>query len=197
MPQPLTWDMQLNGSPLIWDSPLNLAWDGMAPNTQPTPTTMDNHISATLSPTDKATILTKVGEIQALLPFLLNLTTDEKSSLPKMSAIRDGMDEVFAQEMAAHPELVPNFVDMTELDKDRALRTGLRDLHQQICALCEGIEDTLTAAGVDTYLAYLSFYHNVKQGAKRNVPGANTVLDNLKRFFPRGGGSTPPIPPNP
>jgi hypothetical protein len=49
---------------------------------------------------------------------------------------------------------------------------------------------------VDTYLAYLSFYNNVKQGAKRNVPGANTVLDNLKRFFPRGGGS-PPAPPTP
>jgi len=159
---------------------------------------MDNRISATLSPTDKTTILTKLGEISALLPFLLNLTAEEKSSLPKMSAIRDGMDEAFSQEMTAHPEMVPNFVDMTEVAKDRALRTALRDLHQQMCALCEGLEDTLTAAGVDTYLAYLSFYNNVKQAAKRNVPGANTVLDNLKRFFPRGGGgSTPPTPPNP
>lgn len=152
---------------------------------------MDNHISATLSPTDQTAILTKLGEIADLLPFRLNLTIDEKSALPKMSAIRDGMDETFAQEMAAHPELVPNFVDMTELAKDRALRTALRDLHQQMHALCESIEDTQTAAGVDTYLAYLSFYNNVKQAAKRNVPGANTVLDNLKRFFPRGGGSTP------
>ena len=25
----------------------------------------------------------------------------------------------------------------------------MRDLHQQMCALCEGIEDTLTAAGVN------------------------------------------------
>ena len=49
---------------------------------------------------------------------------------------------------------------------------------------------------MDTYLAYLSFYKNVKQAAKRNVPGANTVLDNLKRFFPRGGG-TPRPPPAP
>ncbi|MDZ4402145.1 hypothetical protein [Prosthecobacter sp.] len=193
MPLPLTWD----SSSLTYDSS-GLIWDGTAPTPNPH-TTMDNRISATLSPTDKATILTKVGEIQALLPFLLNLTTDEKSALPKMSAIRDGMDEVFAQEMAAHPELVPGFVDMTELAKDRALRTPLRDLHQQICALCEGIEDTLTAAGVDTYMAYLSFYNNVKQAAKRNVPGANTVHENLKRFFPRGGGSTPtpPAPPTP
>ena len=192
MPQPLTWD-----SNLAWDTP-GLTWDGfVAPNTN-THTTMDNRISATLAPADKATILTKLGEISDLLPFLLNLTADEKSSLPKMSAIRDGMDEAFSQEMAAHPEMVPNFVDMTEVAKDRALRTALRDLHQQMCALCEGLEDTLTAAGVDTYLAYLSFYSNVKQGAKRNVPGADTVLENLKRFFPRGGGGTPPpTPPTP
>lgn len=50
-------------------------------------------------------------------------------------------------------------------------------------------------AGVDTYLACLSFYNNVQQTAKRNVPGSNTVLDNLKRFFPCGGSSTPPAPP--
>lgn len=195
MPQPLTWD-----SGLAWDAPApGFTWDGLvADNPQPKHTTMDNRISATLSPADKATALTKLGEIAALLPFLINLTAAEKSSLPKMSAIRDGMDESFALEMAAHPELVPNFVDMTELAKDRALRSALRDLHQQMCALCEGLEDTLTAAGVDTYLAYLSFYSNVKQGAKRNVPGADTVLENLKRFFPRGGGSTPPpTPPTP
>lgn len=189
MPQPITWD-----SSLAYDTP-GLAWDAVVSNTPPH-TTMDNRISATLSPADKATILTKLGEIQALLPFLLNLTADEKSSLPKMSAIRDGMDEAFAQEMAAHPEMVPNFVDMTEVGLDRALRTALRDMHQQMCALCEGIEDTMTAAGVDTYLAYLSFYNNVKNAAKRNVPGANTVLDNLKRFFPRRG-TPPPPPPTP
>jgi len=197
MPAALIWEMTLNGAPLLWDSAeASLVWDGEAPNHPQHTSTMDNRISATLSPADKTAILTKLGEINTLLPFLLNLTADEKSSLPKMSSIRDGMDEAFAQEMAAHPEMVPNFVDMTEVEKDRALRTALRDLHQQMCALCEGLEDTLTAAGVDTYLAYLSFYNNVKQAAKRNVPGANTVLDNLKRFFPRGGG-TPPPPPAP
>lgn len=187
---------------LRWDDP-NLAYDmpggtydAVLPLNKKA-ATMDNRISATLSAADKAAILTKITEIEALLPFLLNLTTEEKSSLPKMSTFRDGMDEAFSQEMAAHPELVPSFVDTTELALDRALRTALRDLFQRIGSLCEGLEDTLTAAGTDTYLAYLSFYNNVKQAAKRNVPGANTVLDNLKRFFPRGGSQPPAPPPNP
>lgn len=192
MTQPLTWDMA--DASAVWDSPAGLTWDGDAPQPKHTQT-MDNRISASLSATNKALILTKLDEISDLLPFVINLTAEEKSSLPKMSTIRDGMDEAFSLEMAAHPEMVPSFIDMTELAADRALRTALRDLHQQMCAKCEGLEDTMTAAGVDMYLAYLSFYANVKQAAKRNVPGANTVLDNLKRFFPRGGSAPTPTPP--
>ncbi len=158
---------------------------------------MDNLVSATLSPADKTAIITKLDEIKVLLPFLINLTIDEKRALPKMGSFRDGMDEAFAAEMAAHPEMVPNFVDMPELGRDRALRQMLRDVAQQLAALCESVEDTQTAVGVDAYMAYLSFYNNVKQAAKRNVPGANAVLDNLKRFFPRGGGNTPTTPPTP
>jgi len=158
---------------------------------------MDNRISASISAANKAAILAKIAEIEGLLPFLINLTAEEKSSLPKMSTIRDGMDETFSQEMTAHPDLVPGYTDTTELAADRALRTDLRDILQRVSALCEGVEDTMTAAGVDTYLAYLSFYNNVKQAARRNVPGSNTVLDNLKRFFPRGGAQPPPPPPNP
>jgi hypothetical protein len=83
MPPLHTWD----SSSLAYDAP-GLTWDAVAANTQPH-TTMDNRISATLSPADQASALTKLGEIQTLLPFLINLTAEEKSALPKMSAIRD------------------------------------------------------------------------------------------------------------
>lgn len=194
MPQPLTWDM-LN---LAWDTP-GVTWDGVAADPQPQTNThtMDNMISAELTSANKTAILEKLTEIRELMPFLINLTVAEKSTLPKMGTFRTGMDESFSQEMAAHPELVPNFVDMTELGKDRALRATLNDIAQQVAALNEAVEDTVTAAGVDSYLSYLSFYNNVKQAAKRNVPGANTVQENLKRFFPRGGGGTTPATPTP
>jgi hypothetical protein len=194
MPTPLTWDPP--NPAWTWDSPLGLTWDGTEPATPNPAQTMDNRISAELTAPNKASILAKINEIKALLPFLLNLTVEEKSSLPKMATFRDGMDEAFSMEMMANPGLVPSFVNMTELGKDRALRSALRDIFQQLGPLCEGVDDTLTAAGVDTYLAYLSFYNNVKQAAKRNVPGANTIYDNLKRFFPRTGtGATPPVTP--
>ncbi len=53
-------------------------------------------------------------------------------------------------------------------------------------------EDTHALAGSDIYMAYLFFYQNVKQAAKRGVVGADTIYQNLRCFFPRGGGGTPP-----
>jgi hypothetical protein len=43
------------------------------------------------------------------------------------------------------------------------------------------------------YLAYLSFYNNVKQAAKRSVVGADAIYQTLRVFFLRG--STTPAPP--
>lgn len=47
------------------------------------------------------------------------------------------------------------------------------------------------------YLAYLSFYNNVKQAAKRAVVGADAIYQNLRRFFQRGSPPPPPTPPTP
>ena len=158
---------------------------------------MDNRISATLSAAHKAAALQKLTELKALLPFLINLTPEEKKSMPRMGTNRQAMDDAFSQSMGAHSELVPDFVDEAELAADRALNSALYELFQCAHEICEGIEDTMMAASADNYLAYLSYYNNVKQAAKRNVQGANTIYDNLKRFFPRGrrNGDTPvPVP---
>ena len=46
------------------------------------------------------------------------------------------------------------------------------------------------------YLAYLSFYNNVKQAAKRAVVGADAIYANLRRFFQRGAyKAKPPVNP--
>jgi hypothetical protein len=141
-------------------------------------------------------IMAAFATIKAKLPFLINLSMEEKRRMPNIGTERGGMVDTFTIEMGLHPDLIPTYVDMPELAIDSALFTQLDTIKACANELCEGINDTHQAVGSDMYLAYLSFYNNVKQAAKRNVPGANTVLDNLKRFFPRGGG-TPPPPPAP
>lgn len=157
----------------------------------------DNRISAQIDPQVKQQILTKINEIEALLPFLISLTPDDRRKIPHIATERGAMDEAFIRHMSARPDLVPNFVDVAELARDRALRSDLLDMLARVDALQEKLYHTAQAVGSDIYQAYLAFYSNVQQAAKRGVAGAGTILDDLKRFFPRSGrAASAPTPPS-
>lgn len=160
----------------------------------------DNRISATLSNTDKATILTKISEIRALMPFLINLTPEERIEMPKLGDKTLAFDEKCKTYMAQNPTLVPGFVSVVEVDKDRALRLPVNDVFRELGALFEAVGDTVMLVGTEIYMADLAFYQNVRQASKRGVPGSNSIYDDLRERFPGGGGGsggTPPTPPTP
>lgn len=190
MPQPLTWS-----SNLTWNTP-GAVWNGFVAEPDHTMTN-DNKISAAISAQDKADILAAFATIKTKLPFLINLSPEERRNMPGIGTARGGMKATFEMQMAAHADLVPSYVDTAELAKDSALWTDLEEIAACAHEVCEGIEDTKQAVGNDLYLAYLSFYNNVSQAAKRGVAGINTVYEDLRRYFRRGGSSTPPPPPAP
>lgn len=190
MPQPLTWN-----SNLVWNAP-GAVWNGFV--VQPKHTmTNDNKVSAAISAQDMTDIMAAFATIKAKLPFLINLSPEEKRRMPNIGTERGGMVDTFTNEMDLHPDLIPTFVDTAELAKDTALILQLETIRSCANELCEGINDTHQAVGSDMYLAYLSFYNNVKQAAKRAVVGADAIYQNLRRFFQRGGGTPPPTPPTP
>jgi hypothetical protein len=152
-----------------------------------------NRISAALSDADKTAILQKITEIRTLLPFLVNLTPDERQTLPKLGEKTLGFDEKCAGYMAANPKLVPGFVEVDELAKDRALRSPLAEVVRELDALTQSVDDTVTLVGHEIYMAELAFYQNVRQAAKRGISGAQPVYDDLKDRFP-GSGATPAMP---
>ena len=152
---------------------------------------IDNRISATLLPADKAAILAAIDIIRTKLPFLVNLTAEERRTLPKMSDKTIAFDEKCASYMGAHPDLIPNYVNVVEVAKDRALRVALLDVFQQLSQLVEGLDDTMMLAASEAYTADLAFYQNVRQAAQRGVVGADTIYTDLKQRFPgRGNGGT-------
>jgi hypothetical protein len=157
----------------------------------------DNRISAQVTDAVKTQILAKLAEIKALLPFLINLTPAERRSIPHLGTERGAMDEAFWAEMAAHPELVPSFINMSNLALDRALRSVLAEIAARTAELHEGVTDTGQAAGSDIFMGYMAFYANVQQAAKRGVAGTDATLANLARFIPRGRRAPAPPPPNP
>ena len=187
MPQPLTWN-----SNLVWNAP-GAVWNGFVDQPKHTMTN-DNKISASISAQDMTDIMAAFATIKAKMPFLINLTPQEKTRMPNIGTERGGMVETFNNEMGLHPDLIPTFVDMPELAKDTDLLTQLETIRSCANELCEGINDTHKAVGNDMYLSYLSYYNNVKQAAKRAVVGADSIYQNLRRFFERGPYKPKPTP---
>ncbi len=157
----------------------------------------NNRVSATIADDVKAQVLAKFQEIRDLLPFLIQLNNEEKKGITTIGTERGAMDETFNTEMLAHPDLVPTYVDIAELARDRELRSDLLEILQRSREVGEAVEDTLHVAGSDVLLAYLSFYNNVKQAADRGVPGTDTLVENLSRFFPKRKGKGDASPANP
>lgn len=178
----------------MWNAP-GAVWNGAVNNPTPAPMASDNKISATISAQDKADILAAFQTIRTKLPFLINLTPTERQRLPSIGTERGGMNTLFPTEMHSHPELVPSYVNVPEMDKDSALWDQLAEIASASRGVCESIEDTLQAVGNDLFLAYLSFYQNVGQAAKRNVAGAGTLYESLRPYFQRSSTPPPPAPP--
>jgi hypothetical protein len=194
MPQPLTWDSSF----LAWDMP-GAFWDAVvtSPSSSNTSMASDNRISLDITPAKKAAIVAAVAALKAeLAGVTINLTKDERSTLPKIADKTLAFDEKCKAYMSARPELVPGFVDGAELAKDRKLIDELLPCLRELSPICEGLEDTVSLAYTDVYLADLSFYQNVKQAAKRGTPGTDTIYDDLKQRFPgRPKADVPPPSP--
>lgn len=151
---------------------------------------LENRVSAQLSAESIQRIADALAVIKAELPFLINLTADERKVLPKMG---DGTVSfvVKALEYAKqNPQVVPPFLSLAEFEKDAALVRPLAGLLHPLSQLAEQLEDTTMAAGSEAYQAALVFYQAAKAAAKAGVPGMKTVVDDLSARF---AGAKAPI----
>jgi hypothetical protein len=152
----------------------------------------DNRISAALADTAVTAINAAITDIRAKLPFLVSLTNEERSKMLKLGDGRLALDEDAHALMGDHPDFIPNFVDMAELEKDRALRAKVDEIRLALEALLNDIEGTEMLLGSEMLQAYLAFYSTAKEGAKRGAVGAQAVVDVLSKYFARTGKPAAP-----
>jgi predicted oxidoreductase len=143
-----------------------------------------NRISATLTAEDRTTVLASLATIKKALPFLLSLSPKESREMPRLGPKGLGFDESCASFMNSHPALVPAFVDLAEVGKDRVLRTELSGIVRELNSLAESATDTLAVISHEIYMADLAFYQNTRQAAKHGILDAQTVFDTLSTRFP-------------
>ena len=147
----------------------------------------DNRISAKLSNTDQEAVLEAINTIRQKLPFLLDLTPEERRSLPRMG---DKSRAFVAQALIVaeqNEDMLPRSFDVAEMRKDVELVQMLEPLLPAIAQLEELIEDTYVAVGSEAYAAALAVYTYAKASGKGAA--LDKLLDALgQRFARRAGG---------
>jgi hypothetical protein len=150
----------------------------------------ENRVSAVLSQADRDAVVAAIETIRAKLPFLVNLTPDQRRAMLKLGdksvAFVNRASEVAAQNTG----LLPAAFELAEWQKDADLLLALRSIEVALNPLSEAIDDTLMVVGSEAYVAALSAYQYLKAG---NQAGQlDGLLDELGRRFARRAKAPPP-----
>jgi hypothetical protein len=143
----------------------------------------------------KADILAKIADLKSVMNFVIGLTDDQRRKMLKMGDKTVGFEQKCASYMASRPDLIPSFVDMNKLGQDRAAWADVADIMHALMDVYQPVDDTEMVLAHQIYLPDLSFYQNSQMAAKRNVPGAQAIYDDLKARFPGHPHTSPVNPP--
>ncbi len=141
------------------------------------------NIDATVTDAQQISVLKAIKEIETNLQFLINLTAQERQSLPKMGNATQSFVTKALEIATNNPQFVPPYADLAAMRKDYELAMRLQGMEMQIASLLEKVSDTNLAAGSEAYVTGLTIYNSLKAAAKVNVPGAKALVAELAERF--------------
>ncbi len=143
-----------------------------------------NKISATLSAPDLTDVLAAITTINTKMPFLINLTSDERKGLPKFGDKSIAFVNKALELATQKPDILPRNLNVDEFKKDVDLYNQLYTILQPLNILFEKLEDTQKEAGSEAYSAALIVYQSAKMSGE-DLGGLESVLDDLGKRFAR------------
>jgi len=152
----------------------------------------DNRVSATLSDADRKAVLDAIETIRTKLSFLIDLTPEQRRSLPKMG---DKSRAFVAKALAIaqhNSDFLPRSFSVEEFERDVALAEALLPIMVSLTRLQEQVTDTYTEVGSEAYSASLAVY----QYGRNSGDGASLegLLDDMGQRFARKSRSTKNTP---
>jgi len=144
-----------------------------------------NQINTEFSPLQEAAINTAFADINTNFPFAVNLTKDERSSIPNIDNERyPFVQRTIDIHAPNNPNLVSGFAgSLPEAQKDWNLMNQCETFKQKALMLIEKLNDTQQLAASEVYRFMRQLYATAKLAAENNVPGADAVVDDLKPLF--------------
>ena len=144
-----------------------------------------NRVSAVLNDADKTAVLEALAQVKEKMPFLINLTGQERKRSRTMGAKSVEYVNLSLQSSKTFGSLIPPSVDVSEFSKDVTLVNQLLEVRMEVDALLEGIDDTMLAAGSDAMRYADLIYSYLKTGSKTNAGVKSVTADISKRYMRR------------
>jgi hypothetical protein len=142
-----------------------------------------DRISASLSPADRDAVMKAITTIREKLPFLVDLTTQDRRTIVKMGDKSRAFVSKALEVATQNPNFLPRSFDLEEMGRDLALYEALYPVLLSLTQLQELVDDTCMAAGSEAYTAALAVYNYAK--ASGDVAGLDGVIDEMARRFTR------------
>ena len=151
------------------------------------------NIDASVSAADLQAVKDAFDTIKQKLPFLVNLTADERKA-----TFKTGPDQVsFVQNSltaAQHPQIFPASFSTADFQRDGDLFAVLTEIQSLADSVTSQIDDTRLAVGGESMRQATQVYNYVKE-ADKTTPGLKPLADQLGEQFQKA--SKPKASPQP
>lgn len=143
----------------------------------------DNRVSASLSAADREAVLAAVQTIRQRLPFLIDLSPEERRRLPKMGNTGRAFVERALTVATQNPDILPRSFDVDEFRRDAELFAALQPVAAALAQLYELVDDTLLEVSGEAYASALAVYGYARAGGKGAA--LDGLLEGMAQRFAR------------
>ena len=138
-----------------------------------------NQISAVVPHEKEQQVLQHIKDARANLDFLVNLNSDQRVRMAKLSRRRVDFVDSSLVHMKANPEYLPAYIDIEEFVKDVELKDCLHRILAELNAFAERMSDTVMQVESEAYRAARLYYKSVKAAAREGTEDAERIARAL------------------
>lgn len=142
------------------------------------------NVSYVIPAAEFTAIFDMMDQINGKMPFLINLTEDEKADLYKMGPKSVDFVQDSAEAAKAFPHVLPPSFDKQEHLNDADLIRQMIAIKVRLDSMKEKVDDTLMQVGSEAMDSAREIYHLFKLQSGRE-PGLKSVVDKLEPRFSR------------
>ena len=149
-----------------------------------------NPVKATVSEDDQGSVSAAIASIKQKLPFLVDLSADDRKSMVKIGTKGYGFAKQALDVASQHPGVLPASFDVNEMRNETQLFAYLTTLQLTLSQLKKQIDDTVMQIGSQAYAAARVVYACASSSFAG--PPLEVAANQLGRHFGRKPKATKP-----